>query len=247
MEEKVAPSPPKLCYRALPNKRPEPAGMMTPPPQAPGRVPFVWEEAPGKPRNTSRSDGIKPTVARGLELPPRLASSKWQVAKVEDEELPSKTVLDGTYYVLLDPPDSQVDDMRAKRRGRQLSCSSFTFGDRSFGKRRKKRSSAWFWKTSEQKKSSGGDSSEKTGVGNHHPLSSHSYRLHMQKSEKETEAEGAANKATITRHMRSSSLPRLSTSTSHLLVHSFHLFFSVIFSLIHTNGSLTKILQVRTA
>ncbi|CAA7402515.1 unnamed protein product [Spirodela intermedia] len=226
-------SPPRLCYHALPNQRPEPVGMMTPPPQAPGRVPFRWEEAPGKPRNSNNCGGTKPASARGLELPPRLAvlssssssSSAWQVAKVADAEVPSKTVLEGTYYVLLGPPASQIDGMSVTGQRSPLSCSSFAFGQRSLrfyskgdGRRRKQRSGGWFWKRTAPKRSGGDSSSQKAPeAAACLPRSySHGCGFYVDEREEDVEGEAAAAKATITRHARSRSLPSLSTATSHL-------------------------------
>ncbi|KAL6012977.1 hypothetical protein ACLOJK_003467 [Asimina triloba] len=102
MESEPDPEPsstPKLSFYSLPPKPPsEPAGMLTPPFRPPASVPFLWEEAPGRPRNLDS----KPPSARGLDLPPRL------LTEMIITSLPSPTtVLDGPYV------------------GRSVSCSSF--------------------------------------------------------------------------------------------------------------------------
>ncbi|XXG82453.1 hypothetical protein AAC387_Pa10g0400 [Persea americana] len=95
-------STPKLSFYSLPPKPYEPTGMLTPPLRPPASVPFLWEEAPGKPR-TCGSD-FKPASARSLDLPPRLLS------EIRITNLPSPTtVLDGPYVV------------------RSASCSSINF------------------------------------------------------------------------------------------------------------------------
>eukprot|EP00262_Sarcandra_glabra_P012419 TRINITY_DN3195_c0_g1_i2.p1 TRINITY_DN3195_c0_g1~~TRINITY_DN3195_c0_g1_i2.p1 ORF type:complete len:224 (+),score=37.12 TRINITY_DN3195_c0_g1_i2:52-672(+) len=81
-------STPKLSLFSFPSHTPEPAGMVTPPLRTSASVPFVWEEAPGKPRTCDS----KPNTARCLDLPPRLLS------EVKITSLPSPTtVLDGPY------------------------------------------------------------------------------------------------------------------------------------------------------
>ncbi|KAK6926022.1 Protein of unknown function DUF688 [Dillenia turbinata] len=63
-------STPKLFLYSLPPKPPEPPGMLTPPLQIPGSIPFQWEEAPGIPRASSL-DLSKPksSTVRCLDLP----------------------------------------------------------------------------------------------------------------------------------------------------------------------------------
>ncbi|KAF9598604.1 hypothetical protein IFM89_028273 [Coptis chinensis] len=91
-------STPKISYFSLPSQEPEPPGMLTPPLRPPSSIPFFWEEAPGKPRNTTTNITTntttfsKPSSARCLELPPRLLS------EVKSTNMPSpSTVLDGPY------------------------------------------------------------------------------------------------------------------------------------------------------
>ncbi|KAL5567752.1 hypothetical protein UlMin_024327 [Ulmus minor] len=77
---------PKLSLFSLtPSQQPEPSGMRTPPLRASASVPFLWEEAPGKPREND----IKPknSPVRSLELPPRLLA--------EIKVTSPTTVLDG--------------------------------------------------------------------------------------------------------------------------------------------------------
>ncbi|OVA08233.1 Protein of unknown function DUF688 [Macleaya cordata] len=90
--EPEASSTPKLSLFSLPmNQSPEPPGMLTPPLRPPASVPFLWEEAPGKPRT---SDKPRSDTARCLELPPRL------LTEVKITNLPSPTtVLEGPYIV----------------------------------------------------------------------------------------------------------------------------------------------------
>ncbi|CAN8326168.1 unnamed protein product [Cochlearia groenlandica] len=89
---------PKLPLFSIPlNRAYDTPGLATPPVNIAGSVPFLWEEAPGKPRV---SDENKPPsskqshgggVVRCLELPPRLVSSA-----AVNEPSPT-TVLDGPY------------------------------------------------------------------------------------------------------------------------------------------------------
>ncbi|MCL7045772.1 hypothetical protein MKW94_021552, partial [Papaver nudicaule] len=84
-------SAPKLSLFSLPNQSPEPTGMLTPPLRPPASVPFLWEEAPGRPRGGC-TENRSNDVARCLELPPRLLS------EVKIIEIPSPTtVLEGPY------------------------------------------------------------------------------------------------------------------------------------------------------
>ncbi|CAH8275119.1 unnamed protein product [Arabidopsis lyrata] len=92
---------PKLPLFSKPLSRAcETPGLATPPVNIAGSVPFLWEEAPGKPRV---SDENKPPaskqnaeggggVVRCLELPPRL------FFPAENEPSPT-TVLDGPYVI----------------------------------------------------------------------------------------------------------------------------------------------------
>ncbi|KAK9075234.1 hypothetical protein SSX86_003555 [Deinandra increscens subsp. villosa] len=68
-------TPPKLSLFSLPSK-PQPDVGVTPPVNAlAAAVPFLWEEAPGKPRPTAASDDPpKSKAVRSLDLPPRLAA-----------------------------------------------------------------------------------------------------------------------------------------------------------------------------
>ncbi|XP_076952002.1 uncharacterized protein LOC143625588 [Bidens hawaiensis] len=69
-------TPPKLSLFSLPSK-PPPDGV-TPPPNTVATIPFLWEEAPGKPKctTTSTSTNIPPKskTVRSLDLPPRLTT-----------------------------------------------------------------------------------------------------------------------------------------------------------------------------
>ncbi|KAG0455324.1 hypothetical protein HPP92_024616 [Vanilla planifolia] len=71
-------SPPRLHFYPLLGERPEPKGMRTPPLRLPGSIPFLWEEAPGKPRRDLSPDPLifDPSSAAwsGVELPPRLTA-----------------------------------------------------------------------------------------------------------------------------------------------------------------------------
>ncbi|XP_062120088.1 uncharacterized protein At4g00950 [Humulus lupulus] len=70
---------PKLSLYSLPNQLPEPSGSASPPQRVSASVPFLWEEAPGKPRlgTTTEPDQAadhdeRSLVMKSLELPPRL-------------------------------------------------------------------------------------------------------------------------------------------------------------------------------
>ncbi|XP_042480572.1 uncharacterized protein At4g00950-like [Macadamia integrifolia] len=87
-------SPQKLSLFSLPipQQSQDPPGMLTPPFKSPASVPFLWEEAPGKPLLTSNSSSSS-AIARCLELPPRL-----QLMESFNNNTPSPTtVLDGPY------------------------------------------------------------------------------------------------------------------------------------------------------
>ncbi|GAB2227603.1 hypothetical protein Droror1_Dr00009428 [Drosera rotundifolia] len=70
------PATPKLnlSFSYKPPPLPEPPGMVTPPLQPVVSVPFLWEEAPGRPKPTGQSP-CKPRSARCLELPPGVVGS----------------------------------------------------------------------------------------------------------------------------------------------------------------------------
>lgn len=85
---------PKLSFFALPMQTsPEPAGTLTPPLRTAGSVPFLWEEAPGKPRLTWQQLEMKAASSKGLDLPPRL-QSEVKAAAAAAMSSPT-TVLDG--------------------------------------------------------------------------------------------------------------------------------------------------------
>ncbi|KAI7734764.1 hypothetical protein M8C21_000684, partial [Ambrosia artemisiifolia] len=65
-------TPPKLALFSLPSK-PLPDGL-TPPSNTVAAIPFLWEEAPGKPRSIAADDPPKSKTVRSLGLPPRLAN-----------------------------------------------------------------------------------------------------------------------------------------------------------------------------
>ncbi|KAG2239841.1 hypothetical protein Bca4012_022934 [Brassica carinata] len=92
---------PKLPLFSIPlNRASETPGLETPPVNIAGSVPFLWEEAPGKPRASdenkppaSKQNAVGGGVVRCLELPPRLISPA-----TADEPSPT-TVLDGPYVI----------------------------------------------------------------------------------------------------------------------------------------------------
>ncbi|XP_076898598.1 uncharacterized protein LOC143552207 [Bidens hawaiensis] len=67
-------TPPKLSLFSLPSK-PPPDGV-TPLPNTVATIPFLWEEAPGKPKctTTSTNNPPKSKIVRSLDLPPRLTT-----------------------------------------------------------------------------------------------------------------------------------------------------------------------------
>ncbi|XP_076915032.1 uncharacterized protein LOC143574252 [Bidens hawaiensis] len=69
-------TPPKLSLFSLPSK--PPLDGLTPPPNTVATIPFLWEEAPGKPKcittSTSTNDPPKSKTVRSLDLPPRLTT-----------------------------------------------------------------------------------------------------------------------------------------------------------------------------
>ncbi|XP_021658005.2 uncharacterized protein At4g00950 [Hevea brasiliensis] len=88
------PSPaPKLSFFSLPSKPQESPGLSTSPIHTLASVPFLWEEAPGKPRPwTTNQVHPNSKTARCLELPPRLFCE----ARVNNMPSPT-TVLDEPY------------------------------------------------------------------------------------------------------------------------------------------------------
>ncbi|XP_013705399.2 uncharacterized protein At4g00950 [Brassica napus] len=88
---------PKLPLFSIPLNRTscETPGLATPPVNIAGSVPFIWEEAPGKPRvsDENKPPASKQNAVRCLELPPRLISQA-----AVNEPSPT-TVLDGPYAV----------------------------------------------------------------------------------------------------------------------------------------------------
>ncbi|KAK8656116.1 hypothetical protein V6N13_108675 [Hibiscus sabdariffa] len=92
-------STPKLSLYSFPSKRKEPSGMILPPINASVSIPFLWEEAPGKPRRpyqtseneTDTGSRSKPNVTRCLQLPlpPRL------LAESKVASMPSATTVLG--------------------------------------------------------------------------------------------------------------------------------------------------------
>ncbi|KAF8079577.1 hypothetical protein N665_1018s0033 [Sinapis alba] len=95
---------PKLPLFSVPLNRTscETPGLATPPVNIAGSVPFLWEEAPGKPRVSDKNKppalkqnagGVGGGVVRCLELPPRL------ILHAAVNEPSPTTVLDGPYVV----------------------------------------------------------------------------------------------------------------------------------------------------
>ncbi|CAI9302274.1 unnamed protein product [Lactuca saligna] len=69
-------TPPKLSLFSLPTKPSTLQDGPTPPPNTVATIPFLWEEAPGKPRRpTSTDDPPKSKTVRSLDLPPRLTTT----------------------------------------------------------------------------------------------------------------------------------------------------------------------------
>ncbi|EXC21430.1 hypothetical protein L484_011872 [Morus notabilis] len=90
--EVIADDIPKLSLFSLPRQTPEPLGWMSPPLRTSASVPFLWEEAPGKPRRctTYATEPAEEITTKSLGLPPRL------LAEVKFTNMPSPTtVLDG--------------------------------------------------------------------------------------------------------------------------------------------------------
>lgn len=87
---------PKLSLTKFPISKPRvPLAALTPPLHAPASIPFLWEEAPGKPRTSAAYDASpqqnSKTVCRSLDLPPRLLNN--ESAKMTTTPSPT-TVLD---------------------------------------------------------------------------------------------------------------------------------------------------------
>ncbi|KAH7854078.1 hypothetical protein Vadar_009833 [Vaccinium darrowii] len=135
-----------LSLLPQPSQPSDPPGLLTPPLQPMASVPFLWEEAPGKPRPFPRattSPTSKPKAVRCLDLPPRLLMNT--EGKMTNTPSPT-TVLDGPY----------------SGGSRALSHTmSFTFGKASFripaGKERVNFSSLR-WEQSLIKEDYGGES-----------------------------------------------------------------------------------------
>ncbi|KAI3705890.1 hypothetical protein L1987_76139 [Smallanthus sonchifolius] len=93
-------TPPKLSLFSLPSKPPTLPDGLTPPCNTVAAIPFLWEEAPGKPRSTASDDPPKSKIVKSLDLPPRLAtmSPANNGKNVGIEIIPSPTtVLGGPY------------------------------------------------------------------------------------------------------------------------------------------------------
>ncbi|KAI3783834.1 hypothetical protein L1987_42922 [Smallanthus sonchifolius] len=67
-------TPPKLSLFSLPSKPPTLPDGLTPPCNTVAAIPFLWEEAPGKPKSITSDDPPKSKIVRSLDLPPRLAT-----------------------------------------------------------------------------------------------------------------------------------------------------------------------------
>ncbi|XP_022158043.1 uncharacterized protein At4g00950-like [Momordica charantia] len=105
---------------------PEPPWMPTPPRLTLASIPFLWEEAPGKPRQCAGSQAPPspplPPGERTLELPPRLQTA-----------LPSPTtVLDG-------PEIRRAGGSNSKRWGSFRKCKEIAVAGGGGGRLRRKR------------------------------------------------------------------------------------------------------------
>lgn len=126
-------TPPKLSLYSVPGQRMKPLGTATPPPRVLVSVPFMWEEAPGKPRKqpTPGGHGMMPGGARSLDLPPRMVAA--MVEAKSNKTLSPTTALDGPEHATRPVPLG--------------SCYSFSFGegrtDVTVGG--KKKGVVWFW------------------------------------------------------------------------------------------------------
>uniref|UniRef100_A0A1J3K1Z2 Uncharacterized protein n=1 Tax=Noccaea caerulescens TaxID=107243 RepID=A0A1J3K1Z2_NOCCA len=98
-------STPKLPLFSYPmNRAYETPGLATPPVNIAGSVPFLWEEAPGKPRNfvrkpprSNQTGEKRGAVVRCLDLPPRLLLPGESCKSSTANEPSPTTVLDGPY------------------------------------------------------------------------------------------------------------------------------------------------------
>ncbi|KAM0938518.1 hypothetical protein DsansV1_C23g0179051 [Dioscorea sansibarensis] len=127
-------TPPKITFFTLPESRPEPPGMATPPLRPPGAVPFLWEEVPGKPK-AKREVRLPPRpVIQSLEPPPRKVAEMKGAINVSSPT----TVLDGPYVLKTNKSSFQSSSFRflsgsSNRKGDKYSesntpssCSSFS-------------------------------------------------------------------------------------------------------------------------
>ena len=113
-------TPPKLSLYSLPSKPPTLPDRLTPPLNTVAAVPFLWEEAPGKPRPT-HDDPPKSKAVRSLDLPPRLT------ALVNNEIIPSPTtVLSGSYVLGSPEKGKSKGKMRMPLRKLMRSPEKFT-------------------------------------------------------------------------------------------------------------------------
>ncbi|KAK4835016.1 hypothetical protein QYF36_003936 [Acer negundo] len=99
MDSSSSDEPPKLALFSFPTKGKQ--APPAPPVHTGASVPFQWEEAPGKPRpGCSESKPSSSTVARSLELPPRLVLTDHHhhhQIKVNNNGSSPTTVLEGPY------------------------------------------------------------------------------------------------------------------------------------------------------
>ncbi|XP_039116339.1 uncharacterized protein At4g00950-like [Dioscorea cayenensis subsp. rotundata] len=132
-------TPPKITYFTLPESRPEPPGMATPPLRPPGAVPFLWEEAPGKPKakRELREVRLPPRpVIKSLQPPPRKVAEMKGAINVTS----LTTVLDGPYVLktnnkssfqsssfrFLSGSSNRKGDKYSESNNTPSSCSSFS-------------------------------------------------------------------------------------------------------------------------
>ncbi|XP_020106642.1 uncharacterized protein At4g00950-like isoform X1 [Ananas comosus] len=137
-------TPPKLCFYSLPSLRPEPPGLATPPLHLPASVPFLWEEAPGRPKrdrddppplvddlidarrtphpypwkknSSSSSSSSSSRIRSQLELPPGMAALHGALAAAETkgEEYSPTAVLDGPYALNEHAPPEEFEERKAR-------------------------------------------------------------------------------------------------------------------------------------
>ncbi|XP_077228952.1 uncharacterized protein At4g00950-like isoform X2 [Tasmannia lanceolata] len=193
-------STPKLTFSSLPSQPREPSGMLTPPFRLPVSVPFIWEEAPGKPRACS----AKPSGAKSLDLPPRL------LTEIRMTTLPSPTtVLDGPYV------------------GRSVSCTSlreigrknlFEIYSPEKGQFRKRKEEKFvgFWRKNRERRSKGeaslmisSSSSSSLNSSSSSPTTSNGL------ISRDRNASGDETKVKITRFRRNNSLLNISDRSTH--------------------------------